>query len=169
MQALDHADYYRHQVQVSEEFKERLEQDEERRVQMLHDFKKFIHDASLDKSIFLNMSFSHCSALRKKIEAEIKEQQEETEVLLTKTRFSRKPTTSSRNHTASSSRNHTAGSRRLTASRKFSRAPSGRIKTAILQAFGKLERNGFSDSKAVVSIHCRNLNKNFGLCSCSRL
>jgi hypothetical protein len=167
LQALAHADYYRPQLQTSEEFKERLTQDEERRVQTLVNFKKFIDDAALDKSVFVNMSFSHCSTLRKKIEAQVKEQAAESEMLLTKTKISRKPTTASRNNTSGSSRNHTAGSRRHNASSKFARAPSWRIQTAILQAFGRLERKGFSDSKAVVSIHCRNLGKALGVCSCA--
>ena len=146
-----------------------MTQDEDRRVQTLVDFKKFIDDAALDKSVFVNMSFSHCSALRKKIEAQVKEQAAESELLLTKRKISRKPTTASRNNTSGSSRNHTAGSRRHNASRKFARAPSGRIQTAILQAFGRLERKGFSDSKAVVSIHCRNLGKTFGVSVCLSL
>ena len=138
-------------------------------MQTLANFKKFIDDAALDKSVFVNMSFSHCSTLRKKIEAQVKEQAAESEMLLTKTKISRKPTTASRNNTSGSSRNHTAGSRRHNTSSKFARAPSGRIQTAILQAFGRLERKGFSDSKAVVSIHCRNLGKALGVCVCLSL
>jgi hypothetical protein len=136
-QSIEEANYYEPHIQASQRFKEELEQREDHCFEMLDNFKDFISDASRTKASSINQAFRDATALREAIEHELGHEERMHEVLLAKHQDGNDP-----NSMGCPLRSEISMRRGL---------------KDVRENYPKFAHRGMAKTKAVLSIHCRNL------------